>query len=537
MLRDYQKEIIDRLPQVSRGLVFTATGLGKTYVAAYYASQVSSRRRRVLFIAPSAEICREFAASAASFGTSVSFNIGGVKPSATSDVMAATFAALVRPDRRLAAVRFDPDVVIVDEAHYASPINEYETILSALGVGPIGSNYDYPNKQLIFMTATPRRGDGIGLGHFVNEIVCNYSIEWGVNEGWLVRPLAQVFSYTNEVSEIYAIRDALSFVADNKLLPSIVFVSSVRILRQIEDLGAMDLVYGVIHSDTSKVKRNDIVRSFREGSIDVLFLCRALTEGVSFPLAKSLIIATPTESPIRYTQMLGRILRPIDPAALSQLKTKEERLAFIAASDKPVAHIIDLVPERENRSIITFADISRQDVSLKEHKNDKVKEVEEKAKSAEVYIEIVSRDEEGALRIVDVIDILPTMKKSRSGFWWVRLPGMWATFYDDMDESPPAKAILVPDSGDFYVVHFGGWSRTLRAAVKHRVEKLDRSKLPKIARLSRPYVWVNENRLNRLKVRTSDKESAVRVIVAHMCLKALSLIKQKEAQNGTHSRD
>lgn len=535
-LRDYQKELLDRLDGSRRGLIFMATGLGKTFVAAAYAARIAERGLRTLFISPSVEICDEFrmALEALRPGVQITMNVGGSRPNVYADAMAMTFAAAVRKTRLAAAVRFAPDVVFVDEAHYASPLNLYDDILNALNVGRI--SFD-SRRKLFFMTATPRRMDGVGLGHFVDEILCEYSISWGIENGWLVPPRAEVFSYASLVSEHYAIRDAVGALLEAKALPAMVFVSSVSMLYQIEEIFDFDGVYATLHSKTSRVKRDDIVRAFREGSIDLLFVCRALQEGVSFPAARSLIISSPTNSPVRYTQMVGRVLRPHDPAALSLLETREERLAAIRSSPKPFAYIIDLVPEREGRTIITFADISKATI-LRTERAERVRSVEERARSEGLYVEIVTREEEKIERFSRVIDLLRQVKESPSGFLWVRLGDAWYTFYDDMEDRPTGRVVCVPDGGDvFYFVRFGGWSPVLRTAVRARVEEMPKDRLAFLAARARPVVFVNENRLRSWGVNPKNKQSARRLIVFEMVERGRDLIekyKQRAKKHESH---
>jgi len=58
----------------------------------------------------------------------------------------------------------------------------------------------------------------------------------------------------------------------------------------------------------------------------------------------------------RYTQMLGRFLRPL-PGVVDGLETPDQRKAAIAKSDKPVAYVIDFVGVCGKHSLITVTDI------------------------------------------------------------------------------------------------------------------------------------------------------------------------------------
>jgi superfamily II DNA or RNA helicase len=64
------------------------------------------------------------------------------------------------------------------------------------------------------------------------------------------------------------------------------------------------------HSGMGMSLRQDNLRMFRGGQVDVLVTCRALDEGISVPDASIAIIAASTTSTRQRIQRLGRVLRP-----------------------------------------------------------------------------------------------------------------------------------------------------------------------------------------------------------------------------------
>jgi superfamily II DNA or RNA helicase len=56
--------------------------------------------------------------------------------------------------------------------------------------------------------------------------------------------------------------------------------------------------------------RQDNLRMFRRGQLDVLVTCRALDEGIDVPNASLAVIAASTASTRQRIQRLGRVLRP-----------------------------------------------------------------------------------------------------------------------------------------------------------------------------------------------------------------------------------
>lgn len=64
------------------------------------------------------------------------------------------------------------------------------------------------------------------------------------------------------------------------------------------------------HSGLGAAVRQDNLRMFRRGEIDVLVTCRALDEGINVPDASVAVIVASTSSTRQRIQRLGRVLRP-----------------------------------------------------------------------------------------------------------------------------------------------------------------------------------------------------------------------------------
>jgi superfamily II DNA or RNA helicase len=85
-----------------------------------------------------------------------------------------------------------------------------------------------------------------------------------------------------------------------------------RTLARFEHLGvrcALDL------STDNTDRRNEALRDFRSGAVNVLIAVRTLDEGIDLPDAKLAIIASGTYSPRQRLQRIGRVVRPTDQAA------------------------------------------------------------------------------------------------------------------------------------------------------------------------------------------------------------------------------
>jgi superfamily II DNA or RNA helicase len=66
------------------------------------------------------------------------------------------------------------------------------------------------------------------------------------------------------------------------------------------------------HSHLGEAIRQDNLRMFRRGEVDVLVTCRALDEGINVPNASVAVIAASTSSTRQRIQRLGRVLRPAE---------------------------------------------------------------------------------------------------------------------------------------------------------------------------------------------------------------------------------
>jgi len=75
------------------------------------------------------------------------------------------------------------------------------------------------------------------------------------------------------------------------------------------------------HSGLGPNLRQDNLRLFRSGHVDVLVTCRALDEGINVPDARLAVIAASTASTRQRIQRLGRVLRPAPGKDLATVYT------------------------------------------------------------------------------------------------------------------------------------------------------------------------------------------------------------------------
>lgn len=334
-LRPYQIETLERIGAaeargVRRQAVNAATGLGKTVIFCGLAEQ---RGRRTLILAHRDELIEQAAAKVLEVWPTA--NVGVVKAERNevgADVVVASVQTLSRPNRlahftdatsQLSGLAAEPfDLVVIDECHH-STADSYVRIVDALNAGK-------PDGPLLLgVTATLDRGDGKGLDSIFDEVVADWPILWGIQQGYLcdlrgqrVRISSLDLSKVKVTAGDYnagqagrALEDAGApdaiAAAWFKYAPdrtkTLVFTPTVETAHQcVEAFANIDVPAAMVSGETPLETRRQILRDFSDGTIKVLANCAVLTEGYDEPGVDCVIVARPTKSRALYTQMVGR---------------------------------------------------------------------------------------------------------------------------------------------------------------------------------------------------------------------------------------
>lgn len=152
-----------RMEGAVKGLVYAATGIGKTYLAAFD----SAKYERVLFVAHREEILKQAAVSFKNVRNSEDYGFfDGEEKDTDKSVIFASVATLGRPEY-LNETYFPADYfdyVIIDEFHHAVT-DQYRRIV------------DYFQPQfLLGLTATPERMDGKNIYE-----ICDYNVPYQIS--------------------------------------------------------------------------------------------------------------------------------------------------------------------------------------------------------------------------------------------------------------------------------------------------------------------------------------------------------------------
>ena len=302
------------------GLVVLATGLGKTWLAAFDTNR--SEYRRVLFVAHREEILAQALATFRRIRpTAVLGLYTGDEKTPEADVLFASIQTLGRT-RHLG--QFAPDAfdyIIVDEFHHAAAAT-YRRLID-----------HFQPRFLLGLTATPERTDGGDLLALCGEnLVYRYDLWEGIRRG-LLAPF-HYFGVPDEVDyrnipwrssrfdeEALTRAVATQSRAQNALeqyrlragTRTLAFCCSTRHADFMADFFAEAGVRAVaVHSDATSAPRTASLERLEAGELEVIFAVDMFNEGVDLPHVDTIMMLRPTESRIVWMQQFGRGLRKVE---------------------------------------------------------------------------------------------------------------------------------------------------------------------------------------------------------------------------------
>lgn len=323
VLRDYQEECITAVDAaLARGvksqLAVLPTGGGKTIIF----SAITQRRsdRPTLILAHRDELLTQARDKLISVAPDLAMSIGMVKASlndVNTPVVIGSVQTLSRK-KRLEQLPTDFGTVIIDEAHHAAAAS-YQRIL------------DHVDADLVLgVTATPERHDGKPLEKHFDEIVFARSIEQMIEEGYLCAPKGKRITVDVDLSEVKvtagdfqgeALADALeeagtpaevlhSYLEHGEDRKTLVFAPTVAMAHHMAEVfrGA-GLAAEALDGSTPTPERHAILDRLHTGETNIVCNVGVLTEGFDEPSVSCIILAAPTKSRGKYTQIVGRGLR------------------------------------------------------------------------------------------------------------------------------------------------------------------------------------------------------------------------------------
>jgi len=369
-------------------LLVAATGLGKTVMMGGLARHWP--RGRIMMIAHRFELNQQ---ALKSFEHICDEEVGLEQAAMRADRFGARHRIVVASVQSLNSrskgfyrfEKFDPKdfgLILIDEAHRAAA-ETYRRVVDYF----LKNN---PDLRVVGVTATPDRLDGIGMGCVFQQVVGNYDILWGIQNGYLVEPVqhfvridgldfsqmatrggdlvdAELAVAVEAEEVLHAMAQPIVQVAKGE--QAIVFTASVhqahRLAELIRDYHFRE--FGSVLSDTAMAidgslspqdpRRKQIVSDFKAGRIQYLVNCGVATEGFDAPRVRLIAIGRPTKSRALYTQMVGRGTRPLPGTIDDEGMDAASRIAAIKASAKPDCHVLDFIGQAGRHQLICTTDI------------------------------------------------------------------------------------------------------------------------------------------------------------------------------------
>jgi superfamily II DNA or RNA helicase/HKD family nuclease len=332
--KPYQAELLEQLDAERvlhdrhRNLIVAATGTGKTVIAALdnrrLVREVHGRDLTLLFVAHRKEILQQARRMYQEVLTDPLFGellVDGDEPTRWRHVFASVQSLTADRLSSIEPNRFD--IVVIDEFHHAQAAS-YRRLLEH--IEPM---------ELLGLTATPERGDGVDVRSFFGGRVAAELRLWDALEQNLLCPFHYFGIHDGtdletlqwkrggydlaELNEIYTGNDARTRIVLDQLQDKVADVGEMRALgfcvsvqhaRYMADqfVAAGIPARAIVGLDDS-AERREALTALRNRDINVLFTVDLFNEGLDIPLVDTVLFLRPTESATVFLQQLGRGLR------------------------------------------------------------------------------------------------------------------------------------------------------------------------------------------------------------------------------------
>lgn len=327
----------------NRGLVVSATGTGKTYLAAFDVK--AYKPKKMLFIAHREQILnqaindfqRVLGNSRKDFGL-----YSGNSKEKDKQYVFATIQTISR-DKHLNLFEADEfDYIIVDEVHKAGADSYLKVI-----------DYFKP-KFLLGMTATPERNDDVNIFKLFDnniayeirlqeaieeEMLCNFHY-YGVvdyeQDGEILDETSNLLKLTSNERIKHLLKKIHYYGHNGEKVKGLIFTSRVE---EAESLSEILNVKGYkttwLAGNHSISDREDAIYKLENNELDYIITVDIFNEGIDIPSINQVVMLRETQSSIIFTQQLGRGLRK--------------------HQDKDFVTIIDFIGNYKNNYLIPIA--------------------------------------------------------------------------------------------------------------------------------------------------------------------------------------
>lgn len=220
------------------------------------------------------------------------------------------------------------DLVVIDEAHHVAA-NTYKKILNKV-------KHINPKVKIFGVTATPQRGDNVGVADVFNNVSDVIKLSELIASGFLVRPKFFVIdcNIRKELESIsktkveYNMEEA-SVILNSKVInervikewedkakgrKTVVFCSTIEHAENVNyAFNCYNYDSAIIHGELDDKTRARVLKDFDAGKIKILVNVAVLTEGWDCQDVSCVILLRPCSYKSTMIQMIGRGLRKVDP--------------------------------------------------------------------------------------------------------------------------------------------------------------------------------------------------------------------------------
>lgn len=300
-----------------RGLVVLATGLGKTYLAAFDSARLTTQR--LLFVAHREEILGQAEATFQRIHQHAKVGrYTGSRKEVDADFLFASIQTLGQ-SRHLE--KFPPnhfDYVVVDEFHHAA-VPTYRRLLA-----------HFVPKFMLGLTATPERSDQSDILTLCDDnLVFTRDLFHGVETG-LLSPFHYFGIYdesvnyqeipwrngrfdpnslSSKLATLARAKHALRKWREKAQSKTLAFCVSIKHAEFMAERFQREGIRAVaVHGD-SAIDRTEALAQLDTGKVEIIFSVDLFNEGVDLPAIDTVMMLRPTESKVLFLQQLGRGLR------------------------------------------------------------------------------------------------------------------------------------------------------------------------------------------------------------------------------------
>ena len=333
ILRPRQAVLVERslaaLRQHQNTLAVAPTGSGKTVMLSAVVGRVLAEPdAKACVLAHRDELTAQNQAKFARVNPGISTSV--VDADAKSWSGRTTFAMVPTLTREANLAQMPTlDLIVVDEAHHATAAS-YRRILDA-------AQSKNSRLQVFGVTATPNRGDGVGLRAVFSNVADHIRLGELIASGHLVRPRTFVvdLGVQDELSQVRRNASDFDMSAVEAILNTVpitqqvithwrpqaagrktlVFCSTVAHAEDVaRAFGAAGIPSVVIHGELPAAERKARLTAYERGPIQVVVNVAVLTEGYDYTPTSCIVLLRPSLHKSMLIQMVGRGLRTVNPA-------------------------------------------------------------------------------------------------------------------------------------------------------------------------------------------------------------------------------